>query len=48
MNEDTDTKLATNNRLIGYSNTDLTRNLEQNNQTFARAMNRAANAYGTR
>lgn len=48
LNEDTNTKLQEYDRLIQYANTDLTRNLEQNNLTFARAMNRAANAYGTR
>lgn len=47
-NEDADTKMKDYDRLIGYSNTDLTRNLEQNNITFGRAMNRAANAYGQR
>lgn len=48
LNEDTNTKLQDYDRLIGYANTDLTRNLEQNNLTFSRAMNRASNAYGTR
>lgn len=46
--EDATTKLQDYDRLIGYANTDLTRNLEQNNITFSRAMNRAANAYGQR
>ena len=48
VNEDANTKLQDYDRLIGYANTDLTRNLEQNNLTFSRAMNRASNAYGTR
>lgn len=48
LNEDTNTKLQDYDRLIQYANTDLTRNLEQNNLIFSRAMNRAANAYGTR
>lgn len=48
LTEDTNTKLQEYDRLIQYANTDLTRNLEQNNLTFARAMNRASNAYGTR
>lgn len=48
LNEDTTSKIQDYDRLIGYANTDLTRNLEQNNLTFSRAMNRAANAYGQR